>query len=250
MNPASSSLSNGFLPPPRLHWGWILILGVITADFFWAAWLIGQANWARKVRGKSTAFVVGIANCCTLPALLFLAPAIWLTATKPAANESHYVTVRELSAMGMNAYSGTWRVAGVIAPGSVLRSGANANFVLLEQGNSIRVVYQGTPPPPDSLKEGAHISVVGALGTDNVFHATGLEAKSDDSSAKATAIGIAPTIALLVLYACVPGLWIATVFALRGELIADPINMPLGGVMTFILGPVYFQYHLALWKSP
>jgi len=39
-------------------------------------------------------------------------------------------------------------------------------------------------------------------------------------------------------------LWIATVFTLRAELSESPIDIPLGGVMTFLFGPIYFQYFL------
>jgi len=39
-------------------------------------------------------------------------------------------------------------------------------------------------------------------------------------------------------------LWVATVFTLRSELSQAPIDIPLGGVMTFFFGPIYFQYFL------
>lgn len=53
--------------PPRLHWGWVLFLTVISAGFFGAIWMIQQSNWSRKVRGKSIAFPMSIMTCALLP---------------------------------------------------------------------------------------------------------------------------------------------------------------------------------------
>jgi hypothetical protein len=58
--------------PPRLHWGWVLGLNLITRNLFGIVWLIVQANWVRKVRGKSTAFVLAIVHCCFFPALILI----------------------------------------------------------------------------------------------------------------------------------------------------------------------------------
>ena len=38
--------------------------------------------------------------------------------------------------------------------------------------------------------------------------------------------------------------YLAAVFTLKGELESNPIGIPLGGVMTFLFGTIYFQYHL------
>lgn len=37
---------------------------------------------------------------------------------------------------------------------------------------------------------------------------------------------------------------IANLFILRSELMNEPISISLSGVMTFLFGPIYFQYHL------
>jgi hypothetical protein len=39
-------------------------------------------------------------------------------------------------------------------------------------------------------------------------------------------------------------LYVAAAFTLKGVLEERPIDIPLGGVMTFLLAPTYFQYHL------
>jgi hypothetical protein len=44
--------------PPNLHWGWLLLLNVITRSYFNMIWAFIQANWARKLSGKNTALVL------------------------------------------------------------------------------------------------------------------------------------------------------------------------------------------------
>jgi hypothetical protein len=39
-------------------------------------------------------------------------------------------------------------------------------------------------------------------------------------------------------------LYLMTAYALKGALEAQPIDIPLTGVMTFFFAPIYFQYHL------
>ena len=41
-----------------------------------------------------------------------------------------------------------------------------------------------------------------------------------------------------------PRAYLAGIFTLKGALEADPIDIPLSGVMTFFFAPIYFQYHL------
>jgi hypothetical protein len=47
--------------PPRLKWGWVLALDILTLGLFGIAWLIVQANWSRKATGKRAAFWLSIA---------------------------------------------------------------------------------------------------------------------------------------------------------------------------------------------
>jgi hypothetical protein len=146
--PADPYLSLNKVPPPplplphapRLHWGFVLALNIVTRSLFAIIWLIVQANWVRKVRGKSMAFRLAIAHLCCFPAL-FVMMAI-----------AQFFGIREDS----------------------------------------------------------------------------------------TLLGVIFICGLLSFF----GLWIATVFTLRDELSEDPINLQLGGVMTLLFGPVYFQYYL------
>jgi hypothetical protein len=57
---------------PRLHWGWVLALQLLTRGLFSVIWLIVQANWVRRVNGTSRAFVLSIVNACALPAFVLL----------------------------------------------------------------------------------------------------------------------------------------------------------------------------------
>ncbi len=126
--------------PPRLHWGWVLVLDFLTRSLFGVVWLVVQANWVRKVRGHSTAFILSIIHMLFYPGLF---------------------------AMAFTA------------------------------------------------------GMMGAI----------------DGSPLVTAITVVGSVTAVVL-------WVATVFTLRSELSASPIDIPLGGVMTFFFGPLYFQYFL------
>ena len=112
-----------------------------------------------------------------LAMVLILGSIAYLAITAVNQNKSYYVTISELQAMGNKAYTRHLRVAGNVAPGSIERSGANAAFVLMEQGRVLKVNYEGTEPPPDTFKDDAQALAIGTLGRDGVFHATELQAK-------------------------------------------------------------------------
>lgn len=42
-------------PPPRLHWGWVLLVSVLTAGLFYVVWAFVQAVWVRRADAKSNA---------------------------------------------------------------------------------------------------------------------------------------------------------------------------------------------------
>ncbi|HTH53137.1 MAG TPA: cytochrome c maturation protein CcmE [Edaphobacter sp.] len=109
--------------------------------------------------------------------VLILGTVAYLAVTGVRDNKSYYVTISELQGMGNKAYTRHLRVAGNVAPGSIERSGTNATFSLLEQGHTLRVVYKGSEPPPDTFKDDAQALAIGTFGHDGVFHATQLQAK-------------------------------------------------------------------------
>jgi cytochrome c-type biogenesis protein CcmE len=109
--------------------------------------------------------------------VIILGTIIYLSVSGANADKSYYVTIGELQAMGNKAYTRHLRVAGDVAPNSIERSGTNAHFVLSEQGHTLRVIYQGIEPPPDTFKDGSQALAMGTYGRDGVFHATELQAK-------------------------------------------------------------------------
>lgn len=119
--------------------------------------------------------------------VVILATIGYLAITGVNANKSYYVTIGELQGMGGKAYTRHLRVAGNVAPGSIQRRGAGANFVLLEQGRTLNVSYSGEEPPPDTFKDDAQALAIGTYGRDGVFHATQLQAKCASKYAAAPA---------------------------------------------------------------
>ena len=101
----------------------------------------------------------------------------YLAYTGVQESKSYYVTIKELRGMGDGAYSKRLRVAGNVQPGSIKRKGTQVEFVLIEQGQSLPVVYSGTEAPPDTFKDDSQALADGSFGRDGVFHAKGLQAK-------------------------------------------------------------------------
>jgi cytochrome c-type biogenesis protein CcmE len=123
---------------------------------------------------------------------LIVATISWLAISGARDTKSYYVTITELNAMGSKAFTRNLRVAGNVVPGSINRSGPNADFMLVEQGKTLRVNYTGAEPPPDTFKDDAQALAIGTYGRDGTFHATQLQAKCASKYAPAKP-GAAPT---------------------------------------------------------
>ena len=123
---------------------------------------------------------------------IIVATIAWLAISASGNAKSYYVTISELQAMGNKAYRVNLRVAGNVQPGSITRFGPNANFTLLEQGKTLKVVYEGAEPPPDTFKDDAQALAIGTYSHDGTFHATQLQAKCASKYAPAKP-GAAPT---------------------------------------------------------
>jgi cytochrome c-type biogenesis protein CcmE len=123
---------------------------------------------------------------------IVVAAVVWLAFSASGNAKSYYVTISELQKMGNGAYSKNLRVAGNVKPGSITRFGPNANFTLVEQDKTLRVVYDGAEPPPDEFKDDAQTLAIGTYGRDGTFHATQLQAKCASKYAPAKP-GAAPT---------------------------------------------------------
>ena len=73
----------------------------------------------------------------------------------------------------------TFRIGGMVVPGSVKREGVAVRFVVTDTAKNIPVVYRGQLP--DLFKEGKGVVAQGQLGADGVFAAREVLAKHDEN---------------------------------------------------------------------
>ena len=120
---------------------------------------------------NNTYFKFGAAILVILVSLGFLAY------TGVQESKSYYVTIKELRGMGDGAYTKRLRVAGNVQPGSIKRDGTKVEFILVENDQTLSVVYSGTEAPPDTFKDESQALAEGNFGKDGVFHAKQIQAK-------------------------------------------------------------------------
>ena len=109
--------------------------------------------------------------------VLILLSLSYLAYTGIQDSKSYYVTIKELNAMGNDAFTKKLRVAGNVVPGSIKRSGTRVEFLLKENDLTLPVSYTGTEAPPDTFKDNSQALADGKFGPDRVFHAKQLQAK-------------------------------------------------------------------------
>ncbi len=109
--------------------------------------------------------------------LVIVGTLAWLAAGGISESKTYYVTVTELNQMGQKAQGKRLRVAGDVAPGSIVRTGKEVEFTLTQQGQSLKCVYTGASPLPDTFRDSAQAIADGELGPGNVFHASQIQAK-------------------------------------------------------------------------
>jgi cytochrome c-type biogenesis protein CcmE len=121
---------------------------------------------------------------------------IYLVVLGIGEGKSYYVTIKELHTMrdkqGNDVYKKSLRVAGNVLPGSIKMSGPQADFQLVENDETLRVVYKGSEPPPDTFKDNAQALAVGVYKRDGVFYANELQAKCASKYAPQQQPGAAP----------------------------------------------------------
>ena len=88
----------------------------------------------------------------------------------------YYLTVTELQGRGPS--SQQVRVAGIVAPGSIVKdpSGLTLRFAVKDSTGQVPVVYTGGTTP-DIFAEQVEVVAEGKYGPDGTFHATTLLAK-------------------------------------------------------------------------
>lgn len=102
---------------------------------------------------------------------------VYLAYTGVEQSKSYYVTIKELRTMDDARYSKRLRVAGEVQPGSIKRKGTQVEFVLVEEGQTLPVVYKGTEAPPDTFQDDSQALVEGRFDRDGVLRAHHLQAK-------------------------------------------------------------------------
>jgi|SRR5882724_1431181 len=101
----------------------------------------------------------------------------WLAMGGISDSKTYYKTIAELGQMGDQAKGRRIRVGGDVQTGSIVRNGAEVSFVLHQEAKTLKVVYNGMDPLPDTFKDGAQALADGKLGTDGVFQANKIQAK-------------------------------------------------------------------------
>lgn len=109
--------------------------------------------------------------------VLIVGSLVWLAVGGVKDTKTYYKTIPELQQMGTAAQGAHLRVGGDIQPGSIQKSASEVNFVLHQGGQTLRVVYNGTDPLPDTFRDNAQALADGRLGSDGVFTANKIQAK-------------------------------------------------------------------------
>jgi cytochrome c-type biogenesis protein CcmE len=136
-----------------------------------------QANVKVTVVPRDRYLKFGIAITLIVLTLAYLA---YLGAQE---SKSYFVTIKELRSMGEDGYKRNLRVAGRVKPGSIKMDGPHADFIIVEKDDSrhiddsLRVVYKGSEPPPDTFKDNSDALAMGVYKRDGVFYASELQAK-------------------------------------------------------------------------
>ncbi len=102
---------------------------------------------------------------------------VWLAAGGISEGKTYYKTVSELQQLGPEGRAQRLRVGGDVEPGSIVRNGREVSFVLRQEHHTLKVIYDGNSPLPDTFKDGAQALADGQLGPDNVFRAKAIQAK-------------------------------------------------------------------------
>lgn len=143
--PSAPPVYRALPAPPRLHWGWVPALTLVTVGIFGVVWMAVQAYWVKKATRNGKPFA--------------------------------------------------WAMTYVVFLGVAILMGMAEGVLLV------------------------------------------LAARGADVSGLIVLFRLVPRLGGLVLY-------LLAAYTLKGALEAEPIDIPLSGVVTFFLAATYFQYHL------
>ena len=109
--------------------------------------------------------------------VIVVAALAWLGFVGFEESKSYYITVEEFATMKADLHGKTLKVAGDVVAGSIDRTKPQMEFVISNQGKSLRVRYVGRDVLPDTFKHGSKAVVEGNIAQDGVFQAHHIEAK-------------------------------------------------------------------------
>jgi cytochrome c-type biogenesis protein CcmE len=121
----------------------------------------------RRSGKKKWPFAIGI--------VIILTTVGWLAYSGIEESKTYYVTVSELLSAPNTAHR-RFRVAGDVASGSIQRSAGRVQFQLQQGAQLVPIVYTGTDPLPDTLRDGAQ-AVADGHYENGTFQAEAVQAK-------------------------------------------------------------------------
>ena len=108
---------------------------------------------------------------------LIVGSLVWLAVGGVQDTKTYYKTIPELEKLDKTAQAGRLRVAGDVQPGSIVKGVAGVSFVLHQGATTLKVMYTGSDPLPDTFRDNANALAEGRLGDDGVFKANKIQAK-------------------------------------------------------------------------
>ncbi len=109
--------------------------------------------------------------------VLIVSSLVWLAVGGVKDTKTYYKTIPELEKLDKTAQAGRLRVAGDVQPGSIVKTGSDVSFTMHQGGQTLKVIYMGSDPLPDTFRDNAQALAEGRLGDDGIFKATKIQAK-------------------------------------------------------------------------
>lgn len=110
-------------------------------------------------------------------AVVILGALGWLGYIGAVESKTYYYTIEELDRMGGRSENQRLRVGGDIQEGSIERLRGRVDFIIAQEGRTLRVSYVGNEPLPDTFVDGAQALVEGKRMPDGRFLAEKVQAK-------------------------------------------------------------------------
>ncbi|MCU1293951.1 MAG: cytochrome c-type biosis protein CcmE-like protein [Bryobacterales bacterium] len=109
--------------------------------------------------------------------VLIVGALVWLAVGGVKDTKTYYKTIPELAQMGNAAQGQRLRVGGDVQPGSIKREKTGTTFTIHQGAQTLKVLYSGSDPLPDTFRDNAQALADGRLGPDGTFEANKIQAK-------------------------------------------------------------------------